>query len=99
MLFYYTLFLFIAFGSKLLLALVMIYMLLPGDRSCNSCDEDTLLIRSDGGGRIFSKLTFGRVQRRWCPRCGWDGLARRVRTPLDLQRGAERLKSPFTTDT
>jgi hypothetical protein len=99
MLFYYTLFLFIAFGSKLLLALAMIYMLLPSERSCNSCDEDTLLIRSARGGQIFSRLTFGRVQRRWCPRCGWDGFARRVHTPLDPQRSTRRLKSPFTTDT
>jgi hypothetical protein len=99
MLFYYTLFLFVAFGSKLLLALAMIYMLLPSERSCNSCNEDTLLIRPGRSGKIFSRLTFGRVQRRWCPRCGWDGLARRVRPPLERQRRSERLKSPFTTDT
>jgi len=99
MLFYYTLFLFIAFGSKLLLALAMIYMLLPADRVCNSCDEDTLLIRPDRGGQIFSRLTFGRVQRRWCPRCGWDGLARRVQPPRAQQRRAEHLRSPFTNDT
>jgi hypothetical protein len=99
MLFYYTLFLFIAFGSKLMLALAMIYMLLPSERSCNSCDEDTLLIRPDRSGQIFSRLTFGRVQRRWCPRCGWDGLARRVKAPLDPKRTQRPLRSPFTTDT
>jgi len=78
MLFYYTLFLFIAFGSKLLLALLMIYMLLSTETSCNSCNEETLLIQPTGVGRVFTRLSGGRVQRRWCPRCNWFGFARRI---------------------
>jgi hypothetical protein len=79
MLLYYTFFFFVALGSKLCLALVMIYLLLPTDRRCNQCDEETLLIRMTGTARLLSRLTGGRLQRRWCPRCGWFGLARPAR--------------------
>ena len=76
MLLYYVFFLFVAFISKLLLALVMIYLLLPADRRCDDCDEETLLIEPGPGVRLISWLAFGSVQRRWCPRCNWYGLAR-----------------------
>jgi hypothetical protein len=79
MLWYWLLFIFVAFGAKLLLALVMIYLLLPGELRCNQCDHETLLIRSKLAGRLGSALTLGRVQWRWCPRCGWEGLGRRIR--------------------
>ncbi|HUE96552.1 MAG TPA: hypothetical protein VMN39_07820 [Longimicrobiaceae bacterium] len=78
MLYYWLLFFFLAFGAKVLLALVMIFMLLPSDRTCSQCDEETLLIRAHRLGRFGSALTLRRVQWRWCPRCGWEGLARRV---------------------
>lgn len=81
MLFYWLLFFFLAFGAKVVLAFVMIYLLLPNDRTCSQCDEDTLLIRPTRLGRMGSALSFGRVQWRWCPRCGWEGLSRRVPAP------------------
>jgi hypothetical protein len=81
MLYYWLLFFFLAFGAKVVLALVMIYLLLPPDRSCNLCEEETLLIRTNRLGRIGFRLSFGRVQWRWCPRCGWEGLARRAPKP------------------
>jgi hypothetical protein len=78
MLYYWLLFFFIVFGAKLLLAIVMIYCLLPSDRSCSRCEEETLLVKRRG----FGSLVFlGRVQYRWCPRCGWQGLARRAANP------------------
>lgn len=77
MLFYWLLFFFVAFFAKALLAFVMIYLLLPTDQSCSQCDEETLLIRVNRVGRIGFALTYGHVQWRWCPRCGWEGLARR----------------------
>lgn len=86
MLVYYTLFLFIAFGAKLLLALVMIYMLLPQDRRCDGCNEETLLIQQTGVGRLVSRVTLGRVQRRWCPRCAWYGFSRRIQPPASPAR-------------
>lgn len=90
MLYYWLLFFFVAVGAKLLLALVMVYLLLPSDRSCNGCDEDTLLIRPSRAGRIGAWLSLGRIQWRWCPRCGWEGLARR-------SGGAPRSPAPSTT--
>lgn len=76
MLYYWLLFFFLAFGAKVVLALLMIYLLLPKERYCGECDEETLLIRTNLAGRIGFALSFGRVQWRWCPRCGWEGLAR-----------------------
>lgn len=70
---YYLLFFFVTVGAKLLLAMVMIYLLFPSDRTCNTCDEETILVRS---GRLLAVLAFGRLQKRWCPRCGWEGFAR-----------------------
>jgi hypothetical protein len=74
---YWLFFFFVAFGAKVLLAFVMIYLLLPTDRSCVQCDEETLLVRMNRLGRFGSLCSGGRVQWRWCPRCGWEGLARR----------------------
>lgn len=81
MLLYHLLFFFIAMGAKLCLALVMIYLLLPTDRRCNSCDGETLLLRMSAPGRLAARLSFARVQRRWCPGCGWQGLARVIASP------------------
>ena len=78
MLLYYLLFFFVALGAKLLLALCMIYLLLPTDPRCSGCDEPTLLIRATRGGQLGRWLTLGRVQWRWCPRCGQEGMARRI---------------------
>jgi hypothetical protein len=92
MLFYWLLFFFVAFFAKAFLAFVMIYLLLPVDRCCSQCDEETLLIRFNRMGRWGSALTLGRVQWRWCPRCEWEGLARRVpqRPRLRLRTQASR---------
>ncbi|CAN5816072.1 hypothetical protein BH23GEM6_BH23GEM6_08180 [soil metagenome] len=98
MLFYYTLFLFIAFGSKLLLALLMIYMLLPTQTSCNSCDEETLLIQPSGAGRFFNRLSGGRVQRRWCPRCEWFGFSRPIASASRPRTTGGRLRKPSPRD-
>jgi hypothetical protein len=73
---YYVLFFFLAMGAKLLLALIMIYLLLPADRSCNLCDEETLLLQLSRGNRWLSVFCLGTLQRRWCPACGWEGYAR-----------------------
>jgi hypothetical protein len=69
-------FFFVAFGAKLLLAFAMIYLIFPSDRVCSECDGETVPIRMGAAGRMLSHLSFGYVQRRWCPRCGWEGLTR-----------------------
>lgn len=72
----WILFFFLAFGAKVVLAFAMIYFIFPGDRVCNECDGETLPLQMGPAGRLFSKLMLGAVQRRWCPRCGWEGLTR-----------------------
>jgi hypothetical protein len=69
-------FFFIAFGSKVILAFAMIYLILEEERGCPSCDQETALVRMGLAGRWLALLTGGRVQKRWCPRCGWEGLTR-----------------------
>lgn len=76
MLYYYLLFFFVAFGAKLVLALLMIYWLLPSERSCSQCDEQTLFIRPPPVPRALLRLGFGRLQWRWCPHCGSEGMVR-----------------------
>jgi len=76
---YYLLFLFVAFGSKLLLALVTIWLLFPSDPRCSECDGETLLLRMGPVGRAVSRLLLGQIQRRWCPRCGGETFARPAR--------------------
>jgi|SRR5690606_33587130 len=87
--FYWLFFFFVAFGAKVLLAFVMIYLLLPTDQHCSHCDDETLLIRPSRLGRIGFALSRGRVQYRWCPSCGWEGLAKRS--------GRRRPKTPAHT--
>ena len=74
----YLVFLFVAAGAKLILAGVMIYLILPKDRECSQCDGQTLLLGGNRAARFRSRLFLGRIQRRWCPRCGWEGMTRRV---------------------
>jgi hypothetical protein len=72
----WLLFFFVAFGAKALLALVTIYYIFPSERSCPECDGDTLPLRMSAPGRLAARLMRGRIGRRWCPRCGWDGMVR-----------------------
>jgi hypothetical protein len=69
-------FFFVAFGSKVVLAAATIYLLLPRERRCDECDGETIPIRMGLTARSFSRVFAGKVQRRWCPQCGWEGLTR-----------------------
>jgi hypothetical protein len=96
MLLYWLMFIFIAFGAKLLLAIAMIYLILSADRVCNVCDAETIPIRMGPVGRLLSWISRGAVQRRWCPRCGWEGLTRSGRmnkpgsyAPAETEPGRE----------
>ncbi|HYW08869.1 MAG TPA: hypothetical protein VE913_18040 [Longimicrobium sp.] len=72
----WLLFFFLAFGSKVVLAFAMIYLMLDSDRACPSCDSETMGIRLEGWKRWLGILSRGYVEQRWCPRCQWDGLTR-----------------------
>jgi hypothetical protein len=78
MLYYYLLFFFVTVGAKFVLALMMIYLLLPTDRHCGDCEEETLLMEGSRLVRLVCRVWPGRLQRRWCPRCGREGFARPV---------------------
>lgn len=78
---YWALFFFVTVGAKLLMAVVMIYFLLPAERRCAECDEETLLLGGSRAGRLRTRIFLGRVQTRWCPACGWEGLSRRAPDP------------------
>ena len=76
MLFTWIAFFFLAFIGKLLLAVAMCYLIFPAERTCDGCDAETLPVRMGWGGRMTSRLMFGTLQKRWCPRCGWEGMTR-----------------------
>jgi hypothetical protein len=96
MLYYYLLFFFIAVGAKFILALIMIYLLLPGgDYRCMHCDAETLLLGGDRAALFVRRTLRARLQRRWCPTCGRESLARPV-----LQRSQTLEPAPrFRTTT
>lgn len=76
MLFTWLAFFFLAFIGKLLLAAAMCYLIFPAERTCDGCDADTLPVRMGWAGRTMSRLMLGTLQKRWCPRCGWEGITR-----------------------
>lgn len=95
MLYYWILFFFVAFGAKVILAFAMIYFLLPSDRFCGECSGETLLMQGNRLVRTVFRLTRGHMQQRWCPGCGWEGLARRApRLRTALVRQAEPRRAP-----
>ena len=69
-------FFFIAFGAKVVLAVAMMYLMLESERDCANCACETIPIRMGGWGRMFTALSMGYLQRRWCPSCRWEGLTR-----------------------
>lgn len=86
MLKYYLLYFFLAVGLKLVCAGLMIYFLFPNDRRCDECDGETLLVRHSAMTEMVSRLSLGRLQWRWCPRCARQGWARLGR---DAARGPQ----------
>ncbi len=82
MLMMWLLFFFVAFGAKAILAVAMIYLMLDSERDCANCAGETIPLRMGGWGRALTALSLGYVQRRWCPRCGWEGLTRSGRAGL-----------------
>ena len=81
MLFTWIAFFFMAFIAKLLLAMVMCYFIFPTERTCDGCNAETLPVRMGAAGRLMSRLMLGNLQKRWCPRCGWEGITRTGRMP------------------
>lgn len=92
MLYYWLLFFFVTVFAKVLLAMVMIYLLLPTDRCCGECGGETLLIEDHLLVRLVTRWRPGRLQRRWCPACSRMAFARPPfgRRDSGSRRGAPR---------
>jgi hypothetical protein len=81
----YSLYFFVTFISKAILALVVCYYIFPTARTCDACDCETMPVRMGTAGRMVSRVMGGRLQRRWCPRCGWEGMTRTGRLSAEEQ--------------
>lgn len=88
-----SLFFFVLLGSKLVMGIVAIYMLLPDDANCAICDAETLALEHPRGTRRLMSLL--RLQRRWCIECRSESITRRrhhlrLRSPGPARPVAER---------
>ena len=70
-----ALFWFVLLGSKLLLGGVVLYMLLPRDRTCAVCDAELIPLTAPLGVARVMKVF--RLQRLWCVECDRQSLGRR----------------------
>jgi hypothetical protein len=70
------LFFFVLLGSKIVAGCVTVYLLLPRDAVCATCDAELLPVQHPRGtARVLSLL---RLQRRWCMECRRESLTRRL---------------------
>jgi hypothetical protein len=75
----FTIYLLIVVALPLALGVAVSYRSLCRSRHCPLCGNETVPV-SSRAGRIARKLWFRHsIQRRWCVRCGWEGLARLAR--------------------
>ncbi len=77
-------------GLPIGVAAMLRYRSLPRGRVCPACLAETLWIRF----RLLDVLrTHGRpiVQKRWCSRCGWEGVCRAVAAPVGCDSGSAPL--------
>lgn len=68
---------FVLIGSKLVLGAIAVYLLLPTDSCCATCDAETLPLLHRHGTYHLMRLL--RLQRRWCMECQRESLTRRGR--------------------
>jgi hypothetical protein len=71
-----SLFFFVLLGSKVLLGIVVVYMLLPQDPRCDICDDAMLPIAAPR--TVAGLLRLVRLERRWCMECRRETLSRRL---------------------
>jgi hypothetical protein len=69
-----VLFFFVLLGSKILLGVVVVYMLVPREIECTICDAETLPLQHPRGTILVLRLL--RLQRRWCMECRRESLTR-----------------------
>jgi hypothetical protein len=69
--------LFVTVLMRFAIVLAVVYLLLPRGTLCPRCQVEMTLIQNR-----FLKKVLPMVERRWCLQCGWNGVARRVRSRL-----------------
>ena len=72
----FGLFFFVLLGSKILLGVIAVYLLIPRDAVCTLCDAELLPLEHPRGARWVLRLL--RLQRRWCMECRRESLTRRM---------------------
>jgi hypothetical protein len=83
-----ALFGFVIIGARVLLAIVVIYLLTPSQRSCVGCDGETITVAAAPGFVRVGQLV--RIERRWCTRCGRMTLIRSTGAPHEPRAVAVR---------
>jgi hypothetical protein len=66
---------FVLLGSKFLMGMAAVYLLLPEDPRCNLCDAELLMLATPSGVTGMFRLL--RLERRWCMECRRESLCRR----------------------
>lgn len=75
------------------------YRTLPEGRTCPLCGGETLRLVSRWLGLASSVLRATTLHRRWCPRCGWEGVARvTAEGPVSYPGPVEANGSAATSD-
>ncbi len=81
-----ALYLLLVIVLPLALSLVMGYRGLPTGKACPLCAGETVRLQSRW--LRYARLTAGRrLHARWCPRCGWEGVARVTEAPPQRPAG------------
>lgn len=92
-----VLYLLLVIALPLVLSLAMGYRGLPRGRSCPLCAGETIWLRS----RWLRPLRLGagqRLQARWCPGCGWEGLARVREAPVERMAARSEVARGTSTE-
>ena len=59
-------------GFRLLIIVVAAWFIVPRHRACPACGEPTELLQGSRG------LRWVLLEKRWCLKCGWTGIARKL---------------------
>lgn len=88
----FGLFFFVLLGSKILLGMIAVYLLIPRDAACTLCDAELLPLQHPRGTIRLLRLL--RLQRRWCMECRRESLTRRMASAVTGQRAALPVAEP-----
>lgn len=88
----FGLFFFVLLGSKILLGVIAVYLLIPRDAVCTLCDAELLPLQHPRGTIRLLRLL--RLQRRWCMECRRESLTRPVASGVARQRATLPVAQP-----